>query len=96
MYVFGHKIESPHLTLLLFLFFYLGGVVVLLCATCMFGSHTHCLCSDTALKGEAGGLLLYGPLMYCHIYDGVYMAVTTLRQMPHTEIDDFSCTQILF
>jgi hypothetical protein len=24
------------------------------------------------------------------------MAVTTLRQMPHTEIDDFSYTKILF
>ena len=65
---------------------------MLLCATCMFGSHKYCLCSDTALKGGAGGVLLYGPLIYCHIYDGVYMAVTTLRQMrqlPHTEIDFF-------
>ena len=62
----------------------------------MFESHKHCLCSDTALKGGAGGVLLYGPLIYCQIYYGVFMAVTILRQMPHTEIDDFSCTQILF
>ena len=52
--------------------------------------------SDTALKGEAGDVLLYGPLIYCQIYDGVYMAVTTLRKMPHNEIDDFSYTKILF
>ena len=84
---FCHRIESPHLML------FLGW---LLCATCIFESHKYCLCSDTALKGGAGGVLLYGPLIYCHIYDGVYMAVNTLRQMPHTEIDDFSYTKILF
>ena len=72
--MFCHKIESPHLTL-----FFLGGRG-LLCATCMFESHKQCLCIDTSLKD---GVLLYGPLIYCHIYDGVYMAVSTLRQMLH-------------
>ena len=66
------------------------------CATCMFESHKHCLCSDTVLKGGAGGVLLYEPLIYCQIYDGMNMAVTTLKQMPPTEIDDFSYTKILF
>ena len=46
---------------------FLGGEV-LLCATCMFESHKHCLCSDTALKGGAGGVLLFGPLIDGHIY----------------------------
>ena len=72
------------------------GGVGLLCATCMFESHKHCLCSDTALKGGSDGVLLYGPLIYCHIYDGVYIVVSTLKQMSHTEIDDFSYTKILF
>ena len=86
---FSHKIECCFCSV------FLGGGG-LLCATCMFESHKHCLCSDTSLKGGAGGVLLYGPLIYCHIYDRVYMAVTTLRRMPHTEIDDFSYTKILF